>query len=524
MALYSGRKALLVLAGVSIVQPLLLLWLGGVFTFTDMEDTVEAFYKGADPAPWAHDVDLLVPIASAESSFYEVTRLLIWSALLFWPRRHFRLVIVTDEEDPETPSVMNQTMHYARGHQAVRNIEFRNNTLAFKQSGQGRARRGALAHVAYVAEPLCTERQQWIMFWADNFTDAEYIGLVDTDTVVTSRILYEDIFAEGDRPRVRVVYGPPLCSPCRMRRRAWGAVRRTKPNALSGIETPQGTLFATGFKEKFKGMSQFPVVVKRAHLHSFREHIRLHLNMTTFDDAVELLVSKKTSLLWFAQFNLIVNVLYELFYDDYVWHVFRREPGWDGPGPLGQVANVGSPRSCWTASSCTEWPTDCAQLAEANLRPQDMLLWPHVCMHWSYRPTSIPQTNKQFVKLMREGHCHGLRNATLRSGDAPWYCADIRVAERPWVRPCSDADRRRRGSDRIADRMAVRIRLLLRRPRQRRRASAPSPHHRDHRRCVPVEGPAHAAQTVFQRVADHEWDPALLRLLEQQPEPTLLKE
>ncbi|XXQ39515.1 Glycosyltransferase 2-like domain-containing protein [Plasmodiophora brassicae] len=424
MALYSGRKALLVLAGVSIVQPLLLLWLGGVFTFTDMEDTVEAFYKGADPAPWAHDVDLLVPIASAESSFYEVTRLLIWSALLFWPRRHFRLVIVTDEEDPETPSVMNQTMHYARGHQAVRNIEFRNNTLAFKQSGQ--------------------ERQQWIMFWADNFTDAEYIGLVDTDTVVTSRILYEDIFAEGDRPRVRVVYGPPLCSP-------W-------------IETPQGTLFATGFKEKFKGMSQFPVVVKRAHLHSFREHIRLHLNMTTFDDAVELLVSKKTSLLWFAQFNLIVNVLYELFYDDYVWHVFRREPGWDGPGPLGQVAN----------------------LAEANLRPQDMLLWPHVCMHWSYRPTSIPQTNKQFVKLMREGHCHGLRNATLRSGDAPWYCADIRVAERPWIEWLFEFDF-------FYD--------------------------------VPGNDDAHRRRRhIIETIADHEWDPALLRLLEQQPEPTLLKE
>ena len=26
------------------------------------------------------------------------------------------------------------------------------------------------------------DRQQWIMFWADNFTDSDYVGFIDTDT------------------------------------------------------------------------------------------------------------------------------------------------------------------------------------------------------------------------------------------------------------------------------------------------------------------------------------------------------
>ena len=41
------------------------------------------------------------------------------------------------------------------------------------------------------------DRQQLLMFWADNFTDAEYVGFVDTDCVFITYIDREDLFERG---------------------------------------------------------------------------------------------------------------------------------------------------------------------------------------------------------------------------------------------------------------------------------------------------------------------------------------
>ena len=43
--------------------------------------------------------------------------------------------------------------------------------------------------------------QQLIMFWADNFTNAEYIGFVDDDTIFTKAVLPYDLFDDRGRPR-----------------------------------------------------------------------------------------------------------------------------------------------------------------------------------------------------------------------------------------------------------------------------------------------------------------------------------
>ena len=41
------------------------------------------------------------------------------------------------------------------------------------------------------------DRQQWMMFWADNFSTSEYIGFVDSDTLFTTYIDLEDLFEQG---------------------------------------------------------------------------------------------------------------------------------------------------------------------------------------------------------------------------------------------------------------------------------------------------------------------------------------
>ena len=41
------------------------------------------------------------------------------------------------------------------------------------------------------------DRQQWTMFWADNYSTSEYIGFVDSDTLFTTYVDVEDLFEQG---------------------------------------------------------------------------------------------------------------------------------------------------------------------------------------------------------------------------------------------------------------------------------------------------------------------------------------
>lgn len=48
--------------------------------------------------------------------------------------------------------------------------------------------------------------QQLIMFWADNFTTAEFIGFVDDDTMFSKAVIPYDLFDSLGRPRALVSY------------------------------------------------------------------------------------------------------------------------------------------------------------------------------------------------------------------------------------------------------------------------------------------------------------------------------
>jgi hypothetical protein len=159
------------------------------------------------------------------------------------------------------------------------------------------------------------DRQQWYMLWADNFTRAEYVGFVDSDTMFTSVITNGDLFVDS-KPRAVVIYGRPLNF-------FWEA-------------TPNQTLFAIGKKEPFKGMSYFPVILKTAHLKPMREHIMKTIGASHFDEAFRQIISRTP----YSQFNIMVTYLWNFHHDEYFWDVTEQEEGWIGPVPPGQVKTL----------------------------------------------------------------------------------------------------------------------------------------------------------------------------------------
>ena len=211
--------------------------------------------------------------------------------LLFWPYREANttLRVVVDEE-------RRNTTHFAELEAAV---------LAKLPSPQ---------HVqfSFIAESPWYNgygalRQQYAMFWADNFTSAgaEFVAFADGDTAFTTCVERGDLF-EGGRPVINGRFGVETRMP-------WRAV-------------PMTTFAITGWEEPMRGMAYFPVVVRIAHLPLIREHIRRHLKKATFDEAFQSFSG------YFSQFNIMCTVLWwkrEL-RDQYRWYVHDFSPTWDG--------------------------------------------------------------------------------------------------------------------------------------------------------------------------------------------------
>ena len=94
-----------------------------------------------------------------------------------------------------------------------------------------------------------------IMFWADNFTDAEYVGFVDDDAIITRAFNDYDLFdIENDRPRAIVrytTYFKPIDG--------WDSFMK---------KWYEQSYWSYGNQEPafINAMSYFPVIIKRQHL------------------------------------------------------------------------------------------------------------------------------------------------------------------------------------------------------------------------------------------------------------------
>ena len=329
--------------------------------------------NAVDPCAQFPDMELFLPLAATEDTFREFHDLFLWSFDFFWPRTpDVRLLYLVNADAP--------------------------NHAAFAQR-LVEASAGRTVRTAFPAPPPVPikghDRQQWLMFWADNFTTAAHVGFLDSDSVFVTRVTRDDLFSPTGQPRVIVVHGKPLND-------FW-------------VATPRATHAMLGYAEPFKGMTCFPVTIKTAHLRAMRAHVVRHMQTATFDDAYLRIVRE---LHIYSQFNVMVTYLWHHHRADYVWDITEQEPGWSGPVPEGQAASA-------AAAGVTP-----ALLAGAQ---------PRLAVHWTYE--TFRDTPHAYRDIMRLGYCYarGSSGENVDSDDGgdtsanadplPGYCRGVDVTK-----------------------------------------------------------------------------------------------
>ncbi len=202
------------------------------------------------------------------------------------------------------------------------------------------------------------DRQQLIMFWADNFTEAEYIGFVDTDTFFVAPVDRADLF-EGQKPVIIGMYGMD-------RKKLWRKV-------------PRSTAYTLKQPEVLRCMFYFPVIIRSRHLRQLREFI-YETHGQNMNDFFQSLKQRP-----YSQFNIMCNYLWYHHRDEYAWHVQDSVTHLPGRPSLGQVGSK-----------------EVAGITEAMLRPK-----PRVSIHTTYH---FNRWGKIYPHLLREilaaGFCY----------------------------------------------------------------------------------------------------------------------
>ena len=236
------------------------------------------------------------------NGFTELQSTLIRSLQFFWPRPrdNLRITVALDDTVYSTSEERNDITQHVKS--------FFDRDLVDRD------------RVSVVYNPLSDKVkygrgyliQQLIMFWADNFTNSEYIGFVDDDTLFSRSIQPNDLFDTMGRPRVI-----PL-------------------PADSNQRWTDGTRYSFQREPKVYGMTYFPVVIKRSLLRDMREFIlRIHPQYSHFDEFYTALIRRHGEDLYdreneFSQFYMMMDYAFHNHQDEYHWHIETSEPELDG--------------------------------------------------------------------------------------------------------------------------------------------------------------------------------------------------
>lgn len=292
-------------------------------------------------------LQLFLPMHCSKQTFEEFQNFFFWSLEFLFPKNFINLLILLDVESSCLSQFSSNVTAETRSFSLAHRVQLVHN----KPPSFSLPKRGH-------------DRQQWLMFWADNFTVSKYVGFVDSDAVFTARILEEDLFV-NEKPHIFGTYGEPFTE-------WWGNV-------------PAVTHFSTGFFEPFMCMTSFPIIVHTHHLGAIRQHIQEHLQQATFDEAFQLIIQQ----LHYSQFNIFCTVLYFKFHDDYFWTIAERKLG-------------GNTRAS---------PISLHPPAESLFREHEgKRCWPRHSMHWSYEHT---EHTSNFKRIMQKAVCHGSKDPQL---------------------------------------------------------------------------------------------------------------
>lgn len=243
--------------------------------------------------PWP-DLELFLPVYLKEGGRQSEWReLFVKTFLLFWPveRSKTKLLFLVDEEQRNSTALTHLQQEikiYPRLQQSAR-VGF-NNPPPEYYGGNGH------------------NRQQFLMFYADNYTTSEYVGFVDTDCFFLTYIDREDIFEHG-KPVVNGKSGDP--NKRFNRDPLWHSIAAT-------------TFEVLGVLEPMKCMAYFPVVVKTKHMRALREYLERKYNMPFYQVFQKYIVSRR-----YSQFNIFCAYLFHFHQDEYTWYAHDLSPEWD---------------------------------------------------------------------------------------------------------------------------------------------------------------------------------------------------
>jgi hypothetical protein len=191
--------------------------------------------NGADADAFSK-LQLFVPTFPDGFEEFQIT--LVQSLRFFWPRESFNTLVVLDD-----------TAH---------NTEIEKENMTTRVKSFFREDLKDRVEVAYNPRSNKTlfkkgwNIQQLIMFWADNFTTAEFIGFVDDDTLFTKAVIPYDVFDSLGRPRALVTF----------------------PTDRKGnYQWFNATNYSLGTPGYVDAMTNFPLIIRREHLAEVRQAV-----------------------------------------------------------------------------------------------------------------------------------------------------------------------------------------------------------------------------------------------------------
>lgn len=252
--------------------------------------------------PWP-DLELFLPVAiGGGDRRHEWREIFLRTFLLFWPIEvaKTKLMILVDEEKRKEPGVAEIT-----------------NYLASIPRLKGLTRIDYNYVQPEIYGSIGAIRQQYLMFYADNYTQSEFVGFCDTDSFFLTHIDREDLFENG-KPVVNGKSGNPH--------------KRFNKDPL-WHDITHTTFELLGVKEPMKCMAYFPVIVKTIHMRQLREYLEKKFKMP-FQDVFRFHVASRR----FSQFNIFCAYLFHFHQDEYTWYAHDLSPEWDYSNALeGQV-------------------------------------------------------------------------------------------------------------------------------------------------------------------------------------------
>jgi hypothetical protein len=152
------------------------------------------------------------------------------------------------------------------------------------------------------------DRQMWSGFYADVYTDAEVIAVVDNDCLFVTPVAPEDLFHDG-KPRV---IG---------KQTIWHELEQKY--LVKGVDNGRWaytTERMLGLKQAADFMWNFPILIKRSTFEAVRKWVAQQ-HHSTFDEAFSKLASGLGRSESYCQINVILNYAWYFQRDEYSWHL-----------------------------------------------------------------------------------------------------------------------------------------------------------------------------------------------------------